>query len=115
MLVKVCLTFDMEARVEESAAGLHELGSYLLYDGPLFPLRHPAVKASLAFFHYMTGDCDFNCRIVPAPIPVTTVPIDNDASGITYHFRPRHISSIGAPPRHHMLSIDLLYFTGHQV
>ena len=81
MLAKICVACNMEAGVAESAAGLHELGSYLLYDGPLFPFCHPAIKTGLAFLHHMYGDCDFNCRIVPARIPVKTIPLDYDTCG----------------------------------
>ena len=71
----------MEAGVEESAAGLPELGGYLLYDGPSFPLRHPPIKTGPAFLHHMNGDCNVNGRIVPAPISVKTIPLDYDACG----------------------------------
>jgi|TARA_B100000315_G_scaffold222179_1_gene226062 hypothetical protein len=81
VLVKVCLAFDMEARVEESAAGLLHLRGYLLYDSPSFPLRHLATKTGLAFLHHMHGDCNVNSRIAPAPIPVKTIPLDYDACG----------------------------------
>ena len=70
-------------------------------------MKLPIRLASLAFGMAMV--LTTACQVSPP-----TVPIDNDASGITYHFRPCHLSSIGAPPRHHMLSIDLLYFTSHQ-
>ena len=61
--------------------GLPDLGGYLLYDGPSFPLRHPAIKTGFAFLHHMHGECNGNSRIVPAPIPVLTIPLDYDTCG----------------------------------
>ena len=81
MNLKICVACNMEARVEESAAGLPELGGYLLYDGPSFSLRHSPIKTGLAFLHHMHGECNVNGRIAPARIPVKTIPLDYDTRG----------------------------------
>ena len=81
MPAEIYIALNMEARIEESAASVPELGGYLLYDGPSFPLRHPAIKMGFAFLHHMHGECNGNGRITPARIPVNTIPLDYDTCG----------------------------------
>ena len=93
VFAKICVACNMEAGVEESAAGLPELGVYLLYDGPSFSLCHLAIKTGLAFLHHMYGDCNFNGRITPARIPVKTIPLDYDTCGSS--LAPGRLATIG--------------------